>query len=379
MKRTTIQNISAVRNIEDVKKVLINIIQVLNTSRATENTNATAASTALNTAESLVGDIDAVEVDLANHLNTASDDHTQYLRVDGTRSSTGTQQFLAGLKAELTSDVVANTIKASLLQSNNLSEWYTSFLSLVTWVDSQAVLNSSNVPSLQSHVANKKYVDDQITTHDHDTDYIRLDGTTTPTANISLGSNRITNLANPVGLQDAVTAAWTLSSFLLLAQNLNDLPNKATARTNLGLGNSATLNVGTTAGTVAAGDHSHNCIFPVWAEESSNPSTATSSGYQWSFGNGATGTGTQLTIGYDCSLTKISLRCNGASPTVTVEVYKNAVATGATVSVVATNKAVSTVTPVTFNAGDTVMFRTTAASGSLGAPNIVTAWFEATI
>ncbi|EJV5127462.1 hypothetical protein OB366_003697 [Salmonella enterica] len=39
-------------------------------------------------------------------------------------------------------------------------------------------------------------------------------------------------------------------------QNLNDVPDKAKARTALQLGNSATRNVGTTAGTVAAGDDS---------------------------------------------------------------------------------------------------------------------------
>ncbi|EGC6926507.1 hypothetical protein JKG53_001661 [Salmonella enterica] len=39
-------------------------------------------------------------------------------------------------------------------------------------------------------------------------------------------------------------------------KNLNDVPNKALARTALQLGNSATLNVGTTANTVAAGDDS---------------------------------------------------------------------------------------------------------------------------
>lgn len=43
---------------------------------------------------------------------------------------------------------------------------------------------------------------------------------------------------------------------LAVASNLSDLNNTTTARTNLGLGGAATLNVGTSAGTVAAGDDS---------------------------------------------------------------------------------------------------------------------------
>lgn len=43
---------------------------------------------------------------------------------------------------------------------------------------------------------------------------------------------------------------------LVAASNLSDLANAATARDNLGLGDSAVLDVGTTAGTVAAGDDS---------------------------------------------------------------------------------------------------------------------------
>lgn len=50
--------------------------------------------------------------------------------------------------------------------------------------------------------------------------------------------------------------AYLTANFPLRANNLSDLASASTARTNLGLGGSAVLNVGTAASTVAAGDDS---------------------------------------------------------------------------------------------------------------------------
>ena len=53
----------------------------------------------------------------------------------------------------------------------------------------------------------------------------------------------------------------TNDSQLKIASNLGDLGNVPTARTNLGLGGAAILNLGTITGTVAAGDHLHDARY----------------------------------------------------------------------------------------------------------------------
>ncbi|MFB8182621.1 right-handed parallel beta-helix repeat-containing protein [Streptomyces sp. NPDC055966] len=92
-----------------------------------------------------------------------------------------------------------------------------------------------------------------------------LNGTGAPTSTVGIdGDWYIDTAANKLygpraagvwpstGLPMTAQAAGAL----LAANNLSDLNNAGTARTNLGLGGAATLSVGTTAGTVAAGNDS---------------------------------------------------------------------------------------------------------------------------
>lgn len=71
-------------------------------------------------------------------------------------------------------------------------------------------------------------------------------------------SNNLSDVANTtiarsnLGLTSTATQPETY--FLRTSLNLSDVPNVVTARANLGLGGAALLNVGTTAGTVAAGN-----------------------------------------------------------------------------------------------------------------------------
>lgn len=61
---------------------------------------------------------------------------------------------------------------------------------------------------------------------------------------------------NSAQVLEALNKLFSISDYLKKSLNLNDLDDKPTSRANLGLGDSATRAVGTTSGTVAAGDDS---------------------------------------------------------------------------------------------------------------------------
>jgi hypothetical protein len=99
----------------------------------------------------------------------------------------------------------------------------------------------------------------------------------------------------------------TLDADLKKANNLSDVASVTSARTNLGLGGAATLNVGAAAGTVAAGNDSRI----TGAEQTANKGVA--NGYA-SLGSNTKVPSTQLPLG---AVTTIS--APAASQTLTVD------------------------------------------------------------
>lgn len=110
--------------------------------------------------------------------------------------------------------------------------------------------------------------------------------------------------------------------------------------------------------------------FIIWAEENGPVSTATNSGYQWSFGNGDTPT-VGLAIPFDCTATQMIFNCVTKGTSATINLHKGTSATSTTSSSVESitvgnvNSAVTTFsTPVSFSAGEWMNFRTSAVSGT---------------
>lgn len=115
-------------------------------------------------------------------------------------------------------------------------------------------------PDASLKAATKRYVDNTVSGASAtflDAALNLSDLTNAGTARTSLGLGDAATKS--VGTTAGTVAAGDdsrISGALQKASNLVDLTNVATARTNLGLGGAAILSVGTTAGTVAAGDDS---------------------------------------------------------------------------------------------------------------------------
>lgn len=121
-------------------------------------------------------------------------------------------------------------------------------------------LAQSQITNLVSDLAGKQPLDADLTTiaglTPANSDFMEYKSGAWANRTIPQVKTDLAYTASDVGADPAGSAAAAQAASLQKTANLSDVANAATSRTNLGLGGAATLNVGTTAGTVAAGDDS---------------------------------------------------------------------------------------------------------------------------
>jgi len=141
------------------------------------------------------------------------------------------------------------------------------------------------------------------------------------------------------------------------------------------------LTVSSTKVTSADEIDAPNVGFMVWGEENTALSATggiNSDGNVFAFGNG--GTGNRFVFPMAGEITHMTFGNGGEAVTATIEIYKNGVATGASISPSA-QQAVSTTlgTPVSIAAGDYIEFRVTSVTTSTQGPNLVTCFFKSAV
>jgi hypothetical protein len=133
------------------------------------------------------------------------------------------------------------------------------------------------------------------------------------------------------------------------------------------------LNILVDTGTVTG-----RTTFVIYAEQ--NDLLGLNSGEEWAFGNGAEVTGNGLVIGQNCQLVKIGFATTDDGTGAEVEVLKNGVSTGASVLYTGGGRTLSTLsTPVDFQEGDLLTFRTVTPGSINAASSTVAAYFESEI
>ena len=126
--------------------------------------------------------------------------------------------------------------------------------------------NNANELAYQASVKNAeqdvRLDDQQSELDDHDARITQSEGdisnlkdrATASESNISTINGQVSSLFGQVNSLSSGKAEKT--EVLMKSNNLSDVPDKSVARSNLSLGNSSTRDVGTTSGTVAAGNDS---------------------------------------------------------------------------------------------------------------------------
>ncbi len=196
-----------------------------------------------------------------------------------------------------------------------------------------------------------------------------------------------TTTGTPPGDPNSPNAPWELvakkgadgaGATITIQDDGSNIPNTPHGTLNFGA-NITAVDAGGGVADISVNIPKNIYMVAVWAEENAALGNNT---YEWAFGNGAnTPNGNGVTIfvpsGYKCELVAMTLCLRQG--TATVEALKNSTLLGsqANVSGGAGSSTNELTTPIEYQNGDIINFRTTSASGT-GGPNTVTAWFRYT-
>ncbi len=371
----------------------------------------------------------AKNIHAGNYTDTNTTDHTALSNIGSkTHATLDSEVGVNNAKVGVTDQTNDDTVDAHILDTDNPHEVNKTDVGL------SAVPNTDFTTAVGLNTAKNSYPsgDETKVGHISVTQAVNLDtmesNIATNNAKVGVTTEEANNISdvNATDLTDG--GVTTLHSHaggggdLLSTNNLSDLADDPTARTNLGVdiagtdnstdvtlagedflslsGQQVTANpvdldnlsaTGTPSSSnylrgdntwaTPAGGGSAEFFFPIWAEENSTLGAANT--YEWAFGNGANtaineGVMMYVPSGFACTCVAMGAQIGTASSSATIELVVNQVVQGSAANIVITSAAnglAELSTPLSISSGDMVNFRTTSSSTTQAACTVI-AWFR---
>lgn len=146
-------------------------------------------------------------------------------------------------------DIVPLSITADIAQTNNLFRVFNSVAQKNFFIGSDAKPYAIDATSYSGLITYNQFTGHTGASDPH-TAYLLADGSRVMGGTLDMNSNLVSNVANPVGLGDAINLGYLagiVGLYMARANSLSDVQSVPDARNNLGLGTAAVEDVGTLA------------------------------------------------------------------------------------------------------------------------------------